>query len=243
MAKKISQAILLLPAGRRETKASSYQRCLREWRLLKASVDAGEAQEKQRTIADSWSPILNRLREEQQHLIDEYGDSDSAREAWRYLEQQWGRRIIQASIGAGRSPQDRTLRLGEPSEKLATQSLLGDLEDDVWQCRKLFFGESGDRGASLSAPAEKPAIGVPPWEEDPATVSTVAKLAEKFVDHVRSESSIRRAENVRREVDVFVDSLPDQCGERSMCSLILCRISAASRRLSQAPSLPTISPP
>ncbi len=190
-----------------ETKASSYQRVLREWRLVKNQIDAGEEQERQKSVADSWTPILNRLREEQQHLIDKYGDTETTREAWRYLEQQWGRRVIQASISASRTPQDRSLPFG--GESAAVTSMLGDLEDDVIQCRKLFFGE--ESGASLSMLNEKPALGVAPWEQDPEAASSIRLLSERFVSHVKSEASLRRAGNVSRDVSAFLDTLPDNC--------------------------------
>ena len=90
-------------------KLASYQRCLREWRRLKAKIDLEDAGGRKQAARASWQPLAQYVRHVQQQLIDEYGDTEATREIWTSLEKIYLKGLIAPASDAGEV-------MGEPIE-------------------------------------------------------------------------------------------------------------------------------
>jgi integrase len=77
------------------------------------------------------------------------------------------------------------------------------LEQAYWQLPLRFYENTG------TSPPKQP-TGTPPWEapDELSETSKLPSLAKRFIESVRADSSARRAANVKREIDRFLNWLP-----------------------------------
>ncbi|MEO9931532.1 tyrosine-type recombinase/integrase [Rhodopirellula bahusiensis] len=182
-----------------ETKESSYQRVKREWLKAKAEFDIEQTGSNEAAVRLSWSPVVNSVREAQQRLLDDYGDTEETREIFGALERRYIHRLVNASIvrEEAATESDAEFHIGEVRE---TANLLKQAH---FQLPRKFFENT------KTAPPEAPP-SEPPWES-PQTNNGLVELrglADCFIESLRVDASPRRAANVKREVDRFLDWLP-----------------------------------
>ncbi|MEM6470421.1 MAG: hypothetical protein AAF802_12770, partial [Planctomycetota bacterium] len=158
-----------------ETKASSYQRVLREWLTLKAQLEAEERGEAIINVRQSWRHVIRGVREAQQGVIDTYGDTEGTREIWQKLERIVVQ-VINPAIDKGETPDHREHRGIEDYITMRTEDLVNASEDLPVRFAKL-----------------KPtlATGPPPWELPPVIGDSPPQLAKAFIASVERQASAR----------------------------------------------------
>ncbi len=193
-----------------EGKVASYRRCYFEWLALKAKIDGDTVRDNRAAIAESWKPFLNRLREAQQQIIDEYGDTEKTRLIWQELDSFFADQIAGNAIRNGESIRD-DVWIDEAGTEIAHQNedaeaqleeLLNDrlrrLKEMNPQPAKSFFENAGREAPQAS--------GVAPWNDtDSIDTDDLQSLLEAFVESLKAGASDRRGENVRKDVQRYVD--------------------------------------
>lgn len=187
----------LLPG---ETKASSYQRCLRECRKWMAEVDGRLDSQSATATRDAWMPVATALQDAMQSIIDRHGDTEQTRLIYRDLRQTFGDRLLEASIAGGVSPGDDDV-----------ETIVGMIADHADSLSQIHWQPpvSGD-GNLVSAP--ELASGQPPWESEPDHDNTLAALADRFANGIKVEQSLQHAHETRKQIANFLGWLPAGCG-------------------------------
>ncbi|WP_149499228.1 tyrosine-type recombinase/integrase [Roseiconus lacunae] len=186
-----------------ETKEGSYQRVLNEWLSRKAVIDSAESADNSQAVERSWRTFLDDVRSLQQRIINSYGDTEETREIWLAIEKQFvdGLIKVETARGAHANADQRKFLKG------MLESTVQSLQEAHWQPTREFHENAGV--------ATVEATGAPPWEGWASGLDDLRQLAKGFVANVRADSSIRRAENVRRDVDRFLSTLPGNADAES----------------------------
>ncbi|WP_419580560.1 tyrosine-type recombinase/integrase [Stieleria magnilauensis] len=167
---------------------------------MKAEIEAADEGARLEQVKASWAPVLNAVREVQQEVVTTYDDTPETRKIWQALESKFVKEIIEPAVNnlevAGRS--DAEFLRDQVAESAET------LESVHFQFPVEFHENTG------SSP--KHAVGIPPWEQEPEKASGIHQLAKAFVASVKAESSLKRADNVRRDLDSFLATLPTNTG-------------------------------
>ncbi|MCO8124263.1 hypothetical protein NHH03_21145 [Stieleria sp. TO1_6] len=125
------------------------------------------------------------------------------------LERQYIRGVVDSSI---RQSEQATATVTEyPCDEIRETATT--LKAIHWQPTEALLDQPARGLPQGKVPAKpKPPVGALPWESDPAEVDSVRALARAFIESVQENSILKRADNVRREVDLFLDSLPESTG-------------------------------